>query len=56
MPTVKKVAITFDKELAKRTEMFSTLGIKHKPRDFPIYDVEVIISRIKLLFYITLFI
>ena len=39
----KKDAITLDKEMAKRKEMFSTLDIKHKQkrfyRRFPIYDV-----------------
>ena len=37
----KKVAITLDKELAKRKAMFTTLGINHKPkgfyRSFPTY-------------------
>ena len=39
----KKDAITLDKELAKRKEMFSTFDIKHKQkrfyRRFLIYDV-----------------
>ena len=39
----KKDAITLDKEMAKRKEMFSTLDIKHKQkrfyRRFPISDV-----------------
>ena len=30
----RKVAITLDKELAKRKAMFTTLGIKHKPKGF----------------------
>ena len=39
----KKDAITLDKEMVKRKEMFSTLDVKHKQkrfyRRFPIYDV-----------------
>ena len=39
----KKDAMTLDKEMAKRKEIFSTLDIKHKQkrfyRCFPIYDV-----------------
>ena len=30
----RKVAITLDKELAKRKAMFTTLGINHKPKGF----------------------